>query len=208
MIIDDLWTAEEAPDHPQKGETHMQIAVETIRSVARRAVEDPTPGEGRPPAGVALPGSTPRIAHFVKGMFTGDNAGPTIVFVTKALAVLSPILDHGRRSAAPSEPEPAVKDQARIDLLRQERAARARQRQAATAMPATARVRPDRPPASSARGACVLVPNDDLLHEVLDLISEALELFIRYRDIAGVRGCLELLDMLSGSFRLGRSEAA
>ncbi len=135
-----------------------------------------------------------------------------------ALATFLPVLDL---DWLPSDPgtllRPTPRAYARIDLLRQERAARARLRAAAArhrpARPAPPgqirRARPDRPPES--RGAAVFglaVPDDDLWHDLLDLTSETLETFIGFSHQAGIRRCAELIEVLAESFDEPRPAAA
>ncbi len=137
----------------------MIIAIETIRSVARRAAEAPIP-----PA--------------------DPNAG--------CVQEMSP------------------EEQARVDLLRQERASRAGLRRVGMRLVGQ-RARPDRPPAMAPPAMAppaVARLDGDARNEFLDLISQALETFIRRRDAAGIRGCLCLLDLLADTFDAGHPEAA
>ncbi len=189
----------------------LTTSIETIRSVARRAAEDPSPGVCAP-AGGSLAGFLPRLAQLVTRLFTGNATGGAIRIVAQALAAFVPLLELGRRSPdpaaeapagaspeAPAEPELTTKDEARIDLLLQERAARARRRGAGAH-----RVRPDRPPEARATAEA----EDEVWNDLLDLTSEALETFIRFRNAVGVERCLELLDLLAEAFAIDRPEAA
>ncbi len=131
----------------------MITAIETIRSVARRAAEDPV--------------------------------------TTKA-------------------PDMTATEQARIDLLRQERDSRAAMRRLGMKLVDVKRVRPDRPPADhrAATPPAVAPPSDKGWHDLLDLTSDALETFICRRDTPGIRGCLALLDLFADTCDADRPEAA
>ncbi len=180
----------------------LNTSIETLRSVARRVAEDPSPGVCVPPAGTVL-AVLPRIAELVSRLLCAKVTGSASRIVVRALSVFTPLLELCHRSPergakAPNEPQLTVKDEARIDLLHQERAARAQQRSAGSA-----RVRPDRPPETRLAQSEAEVWND-----MLDLISEALEIFIRFRNAVGVNRCLELLDLLSEALGVDQPEAA
>ncbi len=208
----------------------MIIAIETIRAVARRAAEDPAPGprpvpaqprrfrRPSPPSRESRPapiaGLLPRLARLVTGMFdAGTPAGNVIYLIAQALAAFLPLLDLGQESPdADAAPEMTAKEEARIDLLRQERAARSGLRRLDESLIVKGRVRPDRPPAAlRAADSPVTLPAvapPDVWNDLLDLTSEALETFIRFRDAIGVKSCLELLDLLAETFAVDRPEAA
>ncbi len=203
-----------APTHRTQGEPNLINAIDTLRSVARRAVEDPAPENpslrlGSPakrhrtrrPARSASPPGTPPEAQLLqlhtRLLESGDPGDRSSVLIAaQTLAVILrlvaadqpkyPILEYSRdtgSAAGPDiPPEMTVKEEARIDLLRQERRARAR-----------------------SRGATA---PDALWHDLLDFTSEALETFIRRRHLAGARSCLDLLDLLAEAFAVDRPEAA
>ncbi len=193
-------------------------AIETIRAVARRAAEDPSPRCFGGPAAPAQAARSllPRVAELVKRLFAGNATGTAIRIVAQALAAFLPLLDREKQPdepvAAPAEPELTTKDEARIDLLLQERAARTRQRGAGDSHVASVFARPDIPPAASAAEPAVTAtppaeappaeasPEADVWNDLLDLTSEALETFIRFRNAVGVKRCLELLDLLAEAF--------
>ncbi len=213
----------------------MIIAIETIRSVARRAAEDPVPTlrpvpaqprrfrkpsapnhESSPPSITGLPW---RLTRLVTGMFeAGTPAGNVIYLIAQALAAFVPLLDFDwQPSGADATAELTAKQEARIDLLRQERESRCGLRR----LDETPiwRARPDRPP-TALRAAdspvalpavaplAVAPPAFDVWDDLLNLTSEALETFIRRRDAIGVRSCLGLLDLLAETFAVDRPEAA
>ncbi len=184
----------------------MITSIETIRSVARHAVEDPTTASSDSPPACSLSGLLPRLAQLVTGLFAaGAPGGNTIHVVAQALAAFLPLLDLGRQPAEPPAPSELVtKDEARIDLLRQERTARARLRSATARHRPAQRVRPDRPPFA----AFTAPPDEEVWHDLLDLTSEALEAFIRFRHPEGVGPCLELLELLAETFGVDVPEAA
>ncbi len=203
----------------------MIIAIETIRSVARRAAEDPAPEKPslrlvdsarhrrpKPETTIAtIAGGLPRLARLVTRLFGADTpAGNGIYIIAQALAAFLPLLGLHRQSRDPqAAPETTAKEQARIDLLRQERATRSDHRRLDTTLTARKLARPDRPPAALRAGeASVAPPDDEVWNDLLDLTSEALETFIRFRDAIGVRSCLELLDLLAETFTVDCPEAA
>ncbi len=193
---------------PAKPRTHggpsLITAIDTIRSIARRAAEDPRPGNPRlrlafptrprRAASSTAASSTaappvlpvpflPYLGRLVTRLFvTAVPAGDTFQIVAQALAAFLPLLDLAPAPTDPDiPPEMTTRERARIDLLHQERAARAY--------------------------TCQAGPDDAWL-DLLGLTSEALETFIRHRRLAGVRACLVLLDLLADTFAAGRPEAA
>lgn len=186
-------------------------AIETVRSVARRAMEDPQPPAAGAGTRQPVDGLLPRIAALIARLFaTGMREGNLLRIVARALATFLPLLAAGRPPAGPRPvPESATRNQARVDLLRQERAARARERRAAEVL-AARRARPHLPPADRARPHIPPAGGSDAgaWHDLLDLTSEALEVFITHGDAAGTAGVAELLDLLAEAFAPGRPEAA
>ncbi len=204
-------------------------AIDTIRSVAHRAAEDPVPAAGDAPLRLGLlvrrtparpssqapsasvrrsprrslpPASrragrpSPRavlapsgcgrlLLLYVDDLLTRlESSGTfddhhTLLIVAQTLITFLPLLDLDPAAAGPDiPPEPTTREEARIDHLGQERDRRLRG------------------------------PRANPWHELLDLTSEVLETCIRHRHLAGVRGCLELLDLLADAFTLERPEAA
>ncbi len=184
-------------------------AIETIRAIARHAAEDPSPAAICTPAG-APASLMPRVAGFVSRLVAGGATGTAIRIVAQALVAFLPLLDRGKQpDATPAEPELTTKDEARIDLLLLERAARARDRHTGDVHVATAFAPPDIPPAASAAAEpAVTGAEDEVWNDLLDLTSEALETFIRFRNAVGVKRCLELLDLLAEAFDVDWPEAA
>ena len=197
---------------PTEGGTHwITTSIDTLRSVARHAADDPElPDPGTGGARPFLPGLLPRITRFVAGFLAdGTPSGSVLRVIARALSGLLPLLERAPREAMPL-PEPTEKDGARIQLLQQERAARARERAAAKEEVA-GRTRPDVPtsvriPADVA--AALFGPADDAWNDLLDLVSEALEVFIVAGDRGGVSAVLEILDLTAEAFGLDLAEAA
>ncbi len=208
----------------------MITAIDTIRSVARsaaehppgpRAVPDPPATAGGPPA-ASLAGLLPRVARVLaRLLFAHGRDGDCLRVLARAVTTFVPLLDLGWLPAHPgAAPKPDTRVEARIDLLRQERAARARLRSAAArhrpARPAPPgqiqRARPDRPPGN--RGATILgfpwaaATDDGLWHELLDLTSELLEICLGFGHQGGVQSCAELLELLAAVFGEPRPKAA
>ncbi len=175
-------------------------AIETIRAVAHRAAEDP-----QPPAAADPPttGSFPvRLWRLLIRLLDAEMPeGRILQVLWRALRALLPLLTFDPPPADPpvDPPEPPVKTRARIDLLRQERAARARERQAGELH---ACARPDRPPAPASAFVSDTPgePDGDLWNDLLDLTSESVEVFVLSGDAEGVGRCAELLDLLSETF--------
>ncbi len=187
----------------------MITAIETIRSVARRAVEDPTPpADPKQKPGAAPRCLLPRLVRLVMRLFAADSAGiRTIYVIAEVLAAFLPLFDSGPEPPdAGGAPGMSPKEQARVDLLRQERASRAGLGRIGMRLVGGQRARPDRPPAMAPPAMAPL--DDDARNEFLDLISQTLETFIRRRDANGIRGCLCLLDLLADTFDAGHPEAA
>ncbi len=198
----------------------MITAIETIRSVARHAVEKPPAPRAvpdRPPAGW-LAGLPARAAAMLVRLFLAD-VSPDIL--GQALAAYVPLFALDWLPADPRAiPSPTARDEARIDLLRQERASRARLGKMGPLPSPGHGLRPDRPPeirAVSALGRAMFVcpppgeprpEPDELWHELLDLTSETLETFIAYGHQAGIVRCAELLDLLADTFDDPRPAAA
>ncbi len=213
----------------------MITAIDTMRSVARAAAEDPPalrsvpdeplPGLGSGAPAASLAGLLPRVAMILIRLLiarTPEGKNPPSVppgslrLVAQALATFLPLLDFDWLPSDPGAiPKPTGRAYARIDYLRQERAARARLRATAArhrpARPArpVRRVQPDRPPESRAAAVFGLtVPDDDLWHDLLDLTSETLETFIGFDHQAGIHRCAELIEVLAESFDEPRPAAA
>ncbi len=194
----------------------MITAIDTIRSVARAAVEDPpmlrsvpdepAPGTGSGAPAASLDGLLPRVAMMlIRLLIARTPQGSTLRIVAQALATFLPLLGLDWLPSDPGAiPRPTPRDCARIDLLRQERAARGRLRATVArhrpAQPAR-RVQPDRPPESRA-GAFfgVAEPGGEVWDELLDLTSETLEIFIGFDHQEGVRHCAELIEVLADTF--------
>ncbi len=193
----------------------MITAIETIRSVSRAAAEDPpalrsVPDQSRPETGSGAPaaslaGLLPRVVMILIRLLiprTPDDKNPPSGILAHAIAAFLPLLDLDWLPSDPGTlPRPTPRAYARIDVLRQERAARARLRAAAARHRPARRVRPDRPPES--RGAAVFglpVPDDDLWHDLLDLTSEILETFIGFSYQPGIQRCAELIEVLADTF--------
>ncbi len=192
----------------------MHIAIETIRTVAQLAQDDPAPEAVGATGRAALDGLWPRLAQLVARLLatgaTGGKNPPSIPPFTKggslmqiiaqALATLLPLLNLDGRPTDPGT-ELAGKDKARVDFLRRERADRARHR-----------ARPDRPPESRSfpgfGNGGDAEPEADVWNDLLELISEALEAFIRFGDRTGIDRCAELLDLLAETFGVTQPEAA
>ncbi len=215
----------------------MITAIETIRSVARTAADDPAPRrasnddpgvaapEGGPPA-ANLGGMLPRVVMMLIQLLVARTPeGSTLRIVAQALATFLPLFGLDWLPSDPGViPRPTTRDHARIHLLRQERDARARRRASAARhrpaqparpapQPATAassRVQPDRPPASRTAANFGLPANDDdqLWHELLDLTSETLETFIGFDHQDGVRHCADLIELFADTFGEGEPKAA
>ncbi len=161
-----------------------------------------------------MAGLLPRAVQILMRLFfTHSPDGSTLRILAQALSTYLPLLGLDWLPADPrTTPELTTPVLARIDLLRQERAARARLRSSVARHRPARRARPDRPPASRAAAALGLdwpaEPGDDLWHDLLDLTSQTLETFIAYGDQQGVRRCAELLEVLAGVFGEPRPAAA
>ncbi len=200
----------------------LTTAIETIRSVAHRAVDDPQPpaiGAASGPPAAANFGA--RLWRLLIRLLDADMPeGRLLRIIVQALRALLPLLGVDLPPADPPTDPPAdpaanppadlsqpVKTRARIDLLRQERAARSQERSAAAARanaapdrPPVHRARPDVPPASP--------PDAEVWHCLLDLSSEAVETYVATADAEGIGRCVELLDTLAETFAGELSEAA
>ncbi len=210
----------------------MITAIDTIRSVARHAADHPPgpravpdqPESGRTrtggPAAACLAGLFPRVVQILVRLLFAQGSGDPIAgsggissVLTQALATFVPFLDLGWLPADPGGVQgPNARVEARIDLLRQERTARARLRSAVARHRPAQPVRPDRSPED--RGATILgfpwpaAADDGLWHDLLDLTSEVLEICIVFGHQPGVRRCAELLEVLAEVFDVDRPEAA
>ncbi len=209
----------------------MITAIDTIRSVARHATDHPPgpravpdqPVSGSTRTGGApnasLAGLLPRIVRIlVRLLFAQGSDGPVSSggishVLTQALTTFLAFLDLGWLPADPrGVPKPNARVEARVDLLRQERAARGRLRSAVARHRPARPVRPDRPPED--RGATILgfpwpaAADDGLWHDLLDLTSELLEICIVFGHQPGVRRCAKLLEVLAEVFDVDRPEAA
>ncbi len=193
-------------------------AIETIRSVAGHAADHPpapraVPDHGRPPA-ATLAGLPPRAARILlRLLFTHTPDGSTLRILAQALTAFLPFLGLDWLPADPAAiRKPTDRVLARLDLLRQERAARARLRGAVARHRPARRAKPHRPPENRAAAALGLdwpdEPDDDLWHDLLDLTSQTLETFIAYGHQPGVRRCAELIEVLAEVFGEPRPAAA
>ncbi len=193
----------------------MITAIETIRSVAGRAAEHPpraTRGKPDRPPAQTLAGLPVRAARILLRLLLSANSN-TLRILAQALAAFLPLLGLDWLPADPAAiPKPTQRVRARLDLLRQERAARARLRSTVARHRPARRARPDRPPAN--RAAAVLgldwpaEPDEDLWHDLLDITSQTLETFIAYGHQQGVQPCAELLEVLAEVFAEPRPAAA
>ena len=186
-------------------------SIDILRSVARHAADEPEgPDPGAGGAHPSLPGLPRRIARFIAGFLAdGTPSGSVLRVIARALSALLPLLERDPPMAT-ALPEPTEKDEARVEHLQQERAMRARERAAAKEEVA-GRTRPDVPtsvriPADVA--AALFGPADDAWNDLLDLVSEALEVFIVAGDRGGVSAVLEILDLTAEAFGLDLAEAA
>ncbi len=138
----------------------MITAIETLQSVAHHAVANPpapksTPEDAggrpdRPPASLA--GLLPRAARMmVRLLLARTPGGGTHQVLAHALSTFLPLLGLDWLPADPSAiRKPTIPVKSRLDLLRQERAARARLRCAVARHRPARRARPDRPPENRA----------------------------------------------------------
>ncbi len=187
-------------------------AIETIRSVARHAAEDP-----QPPAAAAdrpLASFPARLWRLLARLLDAEMPeGQLLRILVRTLRALLPLLVQEPPPSDPpadppsdppaDPPESPLKTLARIDLLRQERAARARGRRAgelSTCAP------PDRPPVANRAAAAGNA--GQVWHELVDLASEAVEACVAAGDDRGIGRCVELLDVLAETFDGDRPEAA
>ena len=215
-VVPIQWHRPDSP--PTQGGTPLFIhSLDIMRSVAQHAADNPLPpapdADGARPT---LPDLLPRIARIVTGLFGGDAPSGTLLrVIAQAFATLLPLLDRDADSGAEPAgarpvPEPTVAGDARIDILRQTRAARWRERDRAKAE-LTTRGRSDVPPSvrlPAGTAADLFGPVDEAWNDLFDLITDALELFIVFRDDRGVSATVELLDLLDEFFGLGLAEAA
>ncbi len=184
----------------------MITTIETIRSVARHAQGAPGPEAPAATGRAAIDGLWPRLVQLVAGLLATNVTGTGILqVIAQALTTLLPLLNLDGRSTVPGAGKLTVQEKARLDLLRQERAARARQR-------AAHRARPDRPPANRRfpffGDGGDAEPETDAWNDLLQLVSEALEAFIRFRDRAGIDRCVEPPELIAELFGVAPPEAA
>ncbi len=198
----------------------MITSIDTIQAVARHAAANPPAPRNAPDnvalarlrrdqppgSGTSLAGLLPRVVRVLgRLLFTPASAH----ILAQAITTFLPLLDLDWLPAEPGAiPKPTIPVKARIDLLRQERAARARLRGAVARHRPARRARPDRPPENRAVSAPGIESGGDLWHDLLDLTSEALETFIAYGHQDGVGRCADLLDLLADTFNKPRPAAA
>lgn len=201
----------ELTDHPitHGGETMINHSIGILRSVARKAADHPeptTPDGARP----FLPGLAPRVARFLAGFLVGGTPSMAILrVIARTMAALRPLLDRDFAPDGPRPvPDPTSESSASIELLRYERAARARERGGAREE-AAGRARPDVPPTVRVPDDVVAARRDnEPWNDLLDLVSEALEVYIAYRHDDGVAAILELIDLIADALGVDFPEAA
>ena len=175
---------------PTSDRTH--VAVVLLASGRYRAGQGASvvPRFGRP----SLDGMLPRLGATLAQLFAGVNLGESWRIVARAFAAFLPLLDV---DSVPTATDEQIR--ARVDLLRLERQSRAH-----LVRLATSRARPDRPPEvrsfPAIGSAWAATPQGSAWNAFLDLISEALEIYLRAGHRRGVASCADLLDLLADTF--------
>lgn len=205
---DDL--VEEPADKPLTDGGHYMIAhsIDILRNVASHAADNLEPPQ--PGAEAFLPSLPPRVARFMAG-FLANGSPPAAVLrvIAQALTTLLPLADRETAPAGPRAlPEPSADAKTAIGILRRERAARARERGAAREA-AEGRARPDIPPSLRAPADVVADRrHNEAWNDLLDVVSQGLEVFIAFGDRDGVNASLELIELIAGVLGVDLPEAA
>lgn len=182
----------------------INTALETIQAVAHHAVDNPPAPRAvpDPPPAASLAGLLPRLGRMLlRLLLAGASPDDRLRIFPRALAAYLPLLGLDWLPADPRAiPVPSDRVVARLDLLRQERAARARLRSAVARHSGPRPVPPDRPPENRLAAALGLESTaepEELWQDLLDLTSETLETFIAYGHQEGVVRCAALIDLLA-----------
>ena len=196
----DPWLDAELTDHPitDGGERMLNHSIGILRSAAQKAVDHPEPPD---PNGARpfLPGLAPRVARFIAGFLAGGTPSVAVLrVIARTMAALRPLLDRDPLPDGPRPvPEPTSEGTDSIERLRNERAARARERGAAREE-ASGRARPGIPPTVRVPADIVAARREnEPWNDLLDLVSEALEVYIAFRHGDGVAASLELVDLIA-----------